>query len=161
VTVPSALGLPALFLQTTARRIAEASWGNELGAPVVRASTANALRLLRHLDVRRERKRGYDRAKFADWYDADHDGCDTREEVLIAESVTRVRVGSSCSIRGGKWFSKYDGKSTRNSSTFDIDHLVPLAEAWVSGARRWGKAKRASSPLTRPRWPAAPRRCLR
>ncbi|HUW17609.1 MAG TPA: HNH endonuclease family protein [Actinomycetes bacterium] len=103
----------------------------------------NALRPLRHLDVRRERNRGYDRAKFADWYDANGDGCNTREEVLIAESVTKVRVGSGCTIRGGKWFSKYDGKTTRSSSTFDIDHLMPLAEGWGSGARRWGKAKRA------------------
>ena len=45
--------------------------------------------------------------------------------------------------RGGKWFSKYDGQTTRNSSTFDIDHLVPLAEAWGSSARRWNKTKRA------------------
>ena len=93
--------------------------------------------------MRRERNRGYDRAKFADWYDANGNGCDTRDEVLIAESVTEVRVGSGCTMRGGKWFSKYDGKSTRNSSTFDIDHMVPLAEAWGSGARRWSKATRA------------------
>ena len=26
---------------------------------------------------------------------------------------------------------------------FDIDHLVPIAEAWGSGARRWSKTKRA------------------
>ena len=36
--------------------------------------TANALRPLRHLDVRRERNRAYDRAKFADCYDANGDG---------------------------------------------------------------------------------------
>ena len=115
---------------------------DEASSPTARASKVSALRLLRHLDVRREKNRNYDRSKFADWYDADGDGCDTREEVLIAESVTRIRVGPSCSLRGGKWFSKYDGQTTRNSSTFDIDHLVPLAEAWGSGARKWGNTKR-------------------
>ena len=122
-----------------------------------RPPTANALRLLRHLDVRRERNRGYDRAKFADWYDANGDGCDTRDEVLIAESVTNVRVGSGCTIRGGKWFSKYDGKTTRNSSTFDIDHLVPLAEAWGSGARTL-EQDQAGQVRQRPRLPVLPDR---
>jgi hypothetical protein len=26
---------------------------------------------------------------------------------------------------------------TRDSTAFDIDHMVPLAEAWDSGAKRW------------------------
>ena len=38
--------------------------------------------------------------------------------------------------------SWYDGVVTTNPSTFDIDHVVPLHEAWVSGARSWGDGKR-------------------
>ena len=109
------------------------------GAAARRVSTRL---LLRQLPVAGEHARGYDRGKFPLWIDADHDGCDTRDEVLIAEAVIKPRVGSGCTLSGGKWRSPYDGVTTRNPSTFDIDHLVPLAEAWQSGAWRWTTATR-------------------
>lgn len=80
---------------------------------------------------------GYDRDLFRHWVDADGDGCDTRDEVLIAESRTTVTVGDSCAISGGQWYSYYDQRTWTDSGRVDIDHLVPLAEAWDSGARRW------------------------
>lgn len=80
---------------------------------------------------------GYDRDLFRHWVDADGDGCDTRDEVLIAESLDEVTVGSSCSLSGGRWFSSYDRRTWTDSGRIDIDHLVPLAEAWDSGARTW------------------------
>lgn len=100
------------------------------------------LQLLRRLDVERERPRGYDSDRFPHWRNADGDGCDTRQEVLIAESMTAVTLGADCRIRGGRWRSAYDGVVTRDASTFDIDHVVPLKEAWASGARRWSRDRR-------------------
>ena len=48
------------------------------------------------------------------------------------------RIRSGCSLSGGRWFSYYDGQTTRGSGTdFDVDHMVPLTEAWDFGARRW------------------------
>ena len=45
---------------------------------------------------------GYDRELFNHWIDADDDGCDTRDEVLIDESVTTVTVTQpGCVISGG------------------------------------------------------------
>lgn len=88
----------------------------------------------RRLPVAVEVRAGYDRDKFRLWVDANGDCQDTRDEVLDAES--RVSV-SGCDITRGKWFSYYDGRTWRNSADVDIDHLVPLAEAWDSGARRW------------------------
>lgn len=85
---------------------------------------------------------GYDRDLFADWYDADRDGCNTRKEVLIAESLDPVQIGSGCSISGGRWFSIYDNVETTDSSKFDIDHMVPLSEAWDSGAWNWNADQR-------------------
>ena len=85
---------------------------------------------------------GYDRDLFADWYDADRNGCNTRKEVLIAESLDPVQIGSKCSITGGRWFSLYDDVETTDSSTFDIDHMVPLSEAWDSGAWNWNADQR-------------------
>lgn len=85
---------------------------------------------------------GYDRDLFRHWIDADRDGCDTRREVLIAESTTPVQVGTGCSIVGGTWFSAYDGVTTTDASTFDIDHMIPLKEAWDSGAHAWTNDRR-------------------
>ena len=87
----------------------------------------------------------YDRDKFSHWSDFDGDGCDTRDEVLLTETTQPRRtkaVGSSCSIKGGLWRSWYDANTTRDSSSFDVDHMVPLAEAWDSGANGWSPARR-------------------
>jgi hypothetical protein len=85
---------------------------------------------------------GYDRDLFADWYDADRNGCNTRKEVLIAESLEPVQIGPGCTITGGRWFSIYDNVETTDSSKFDIDHMVPLSEAWDSGAWNWNADQR-------------------
>ena len=100
------------------------------------------LKALKSLVVSREVRSGYDRDLFRHWVDADGDGCDARDEVLIAESLKRVTVGGGCSLIGGRWVSAYDGVATTYSSDFDIDHMVPLAEAWDSGARYWTSAQR-------------------
>jgi hypothetical protein len=86
-----------------------------------------------------ETRRGYDREKFRHWVDADSDCRDTRDEVLAAESLVST---SGCDIQSGKWYSYYDGATTRDSTTFDVDHLVALAEAWDSGAKRWNAKTR-------------------
>lgn len=101
------------------------------------------VKMTRDLNVAREVRRGYDRAKFRHWVDADSDGCDTRYEVLIAEARVKPVVGSGCSLAGGGWASYYDGVRTSDPSSFDVDHMVPLAEAWDSGARRWNAATRS------------------
>jgi hypothetical protein len=111
-------------------------------APAAGASTVSTQTLLAQLVVAREHAAGYDRSLFPLWIDADHDGCDTRDEVLIAEATRPPTVGAGCSLSGGRWFSKYDGVTTTDPSTFDIDHVVPLAEAWQSGAWRWSTATR-------------------
>jgi hypothetical protein len=100
-------------------------------------------RMLGDLVTRAERRTGYDRSKFVHWIDDDGDGCDTRYEVLIAEATRRPTVSQpGCRLTGGRWRSRYDGVTTTDPSGFDVDHLVPLAEAWDSGARRWNGGTR-------------------
>jgi len=94
------------------------------------------------LRIEAEQGDGYNRDLFRHWVDADGNGCDTRREVLIAESITPVSVGSGCTISGGTWFSIYDNVTTTDSSSFDIDHVVALKEAWDSGAWNWTAEQR-------------------
>jgi len=98
--------------------------------------------LLSMLTTQPENRIGYDRALFAHWIDADGDGCDTRKEVLIGESRIAVTVGPNCSLSGGSWLSSYDDVPFTDPSGLDIDHMVPLAEAWDSGAWSWSAATR-------------------
>ncbi|HEV7654086.1 MAG TPA: HNH endonuclease family protein [Mycobacteriales bacterium] len=94
------------------------------------------------LPVATEVRTGYTRAMFHLWIDADGDGCDTRNEVLIAEATTQPAIGAGCKLTGGRWHSYYDNVDWTLSSDLDIDHLVPLAEAWDSGARNWTATQR-------------------
>ncbi len=94
------------------------------------------------LPVATEVRTGYSRDLFQHWIDADGDGCNTRNEVLIAEADDPVTVGGGCALSGGRWFSYYDRVSWTQTSDVDIDHMVPLAEAWDSGARTWDAATR-------------------
>lgn len=107
------------------------------GGTTTTTGTPTLRDLVTALPIATEHREGYDRTLFKHWIDADSDGCDTRREVLLAEATTAPTVGASCSFTGGAWFSYYDNTTTTDSSTFDIDHVVPLAEAWDSGAYAW------------------------
>ncbi|WP_419553206.1 HNH endonuclease family protein [Candidatus Poriferisodalis sp.] len=81
--------------------------------------------LFERLRVEAEQRRGYDRdAVFGGWLYSN--GRSTRDRVLAAER----RPDST-------WLSLYDNVSVSSASDFDIDHMVPLAEAWESGGYRW------------------------
>jgi hypothetical protein len=103
----------------------------------------NTLRgLIAALHVAAEVRTGYDRATWKHWNSgtAGVSYCDTRDEVLISESVvTATWSGTSCTI-SGQWYSYYDGVTTTDPSTFDIDHMVALAEAHDSGGYAWSAA---------------------
>lgn len=92
--------------------------------------------------IAQDRESGYERSFFKHWIDENKNGCDTRAEVLISEAVVKPKVDKKCKITGGKWLSAYDGKSITNASQLDVDHLVPLAEAWRSGAWAWTAKQR-------------------
>lgn len=109
---------------------------------VASATTVNADELLDRLAVRAERGWGYDRDLFVHWVDADGDGCDTRAEVLIAESSVATTRSSGCIVRTGRWYSWLDGRTWTDPSDVEIDHLVALAEAWDSGAHAWSATQR-------------------
>lgn len=98
--------------------------------------------VLAGLTVAPELRTGYKRTLFRLWIDENGNGCDTRKEVLITEAVVPPTVSATCTITGGAWFSKYDDLTFTDASKLDIDHMVPLAEAWDSGAYAWTATRR-------------------
>lgn len=109
-------------------------------APAQANERRPAARLLASLPVAPEHPAGYAREKFGDWLDLNRNGCDTRQEVLIAERLAGQVRG--CAVTHGRWLSSYDGITFRNPARLDIDHRVPLEEAWASGAWRWTTSTR-------------------
>ena len=93
---------------------------------------------------------GYSRDLFPHWITISG-SCDTRETVLKRDG-TSVVTNSSCSATSGRWYSPYDGATWTAASDVDIDHVVPLAEAWRSGASGWTTSRRQSyaNDLTHP-----------
>ena len=107
-------------------------------APSQTRPAGGLLALLDSLVVAAEHTDGYDRDLFRHWVDADSDGCDTRREVLITKAVTAPSVGGDCALSDGVWVSRYDAETETGSRRgFDINHLVPLKEAWESDAHAW------------------------
>jgi hypothetical protein len=104
------------------------------------ATTITARTMLLKLSLHAESgSTTYSRTNFKLWIDANGDCQNTRAEVLIAESrVTPTYTTTRrCTVATGKWYSYYDGAYWTKASDVDIDHMVPLKEAWESGARLW------------------------
>ncbi|MGW4466073.1 HNH endonuclease family protein [Micromonospora sp. NBC_01796] len=93
--------------------------------------------------------KGYSREHFPHWRDAGKN-CDVRDTVLQRDGEDIKLAG--CNVVGGRWTSVYDKKTLTDPADVDIDHMVPLANAWRSGADEWSDAERGdfANDLTRP-----------
>lgn len=78
---------------------------------------------------------GYSRDKYPHWVDQGSN-CNTREVVLKRDGKN-VTTDSQCRAVSGTWVSPYDGATWSDPADVDIDHVVPLANSWVSGASKW------------------------
>jgi hypothetical protein len=84
-------------------------------------------------------KEKYERLKhFGPWAIIE-DCFDTRAEVLIRDSSTDVKFSPNnhCKVATGTWDDPYTGTKIRNAADIQIDHVVPLKNAYVSGAWNW------------------------
>ncbi|MEU6661294.1 HNH endonuclease family protein [Streptomyces sp. NPDC046821] len=120
-------------------------------SPPTPVSGATARTYLAQLTVKAEGSSdGYSRTLFPHWI-TQSGTCNTREVVLKRDG-TNVVTDSSCAATSGSWYSEYDGATWKASSDVDIDHVVPLSEAWKSGANAWTTAQRQAfaNDLTRP-----------
>ena len=128
-------------------------------APVTTASTsalangltltdpAEATTVLAEVAVKKNSMAGYDRdEQFPHWLSASKwgwdmemptSGCDAREATLIRDGAD-VQVGENCVVESGVWVGPYgEGEVFTDTSDIQIDHLVPLANAYRSGANAW------------------------
>ena len=94
--------------------------------------------------------KGYSRDRFPHW-SGQGGGCDTRDVVLKRDG-TWVTVTGQCTIASGQWRSRYDDQVFTDPGKLDIDHMVPLANAWRSGSDTWDDTRRGAfaNDLTRP-----------
>ncbi|MFJ7491741.1 HNH endonuclease family protein [Streptomyces sp. NPDC097727] len=150
-------GVYARRIAVVAASAALAATTGLLAAPTAQAamptpvSASTARTYLSELTVSAEgSSTGYSRDKFPHWI-TQSGTCNTREVVLKRDG-TNVTQDSSCAAVSGSWYSEYDGATWTAASDLDIDHMVPLAEAWRSGASSWTTAQRQSfaNDLTRP-----------
>ncbi|GAA1172667.1 hypothetical protein F4556_002112 [Kitasatospora gansuensis] len=127
------LALTAFLLPTAASATAPAPTRRELPEPppepVVRVELAELTVADPHPMT------GYTREKFPHWV-KQYGTCDTRE-VVLARDGEDVTQDSLCRAVTGTWTSRYDGRLLTAASQVDIDHMVPLANAWRSGADTW------------------------
>lgn len=154
---PSAPSVYARRLGTLASILAVASLTTLLTAPTAAASpptpisAAAARSYLATVTPKTEGSTtGYSRDLFPHWSTVSGT-CNTRETVLKRDGSGVVQ-DSDCAAVSGSWYSEYDGATWTAASDVDIDHMVPLAEAWRSGANSWTTTKRQqfANDLTRP-----------
>jgi hypothetical protein len=117
---------------------------------IAQAPADSMLSVLGKVEVRgRAPKTGYSRAAFGPaWADTDHNGCDTRNDVLRRDlTAIRARAGTSgCVVVAGLLADPYTGKriefSKSDAEKVQIDHVVALSDAWQTGAQGWSAATR-------------------
>ena len=100
-------------------------------------------------------KTGYSRERFGTaWADTDSNACDTRDDILKRDLENVRFTSGKCKVSYGVLEpDPYSGKKVtyrRGASLVDIDHIVPLSDAWQKGAKYWDASKRialANDPL--------------
>jgi len=86
----------------------------------------------------------YRREDWPHWEDPDGNGCDARQDTLVRWSTSTPTLDRSrrCKVLAGTWVSPYDGLVAASAAEIEIDHLVPLAEAFRSGGWQWEAGRR-------------------
>lgn len=135
---------PAAWGQVAAAAAGDVHPAGGEEAAVQPAGAASPQPVALGLKIEPEIHGGYDRGLFEHWADEDGDGCDTRQEVLARDSLTAPdwHPHRLCRVAAGVWLSEYDGVTVYDPALLHIDHIVPLAEAWESGARSWPESRR-------------------
>jgi hypothetical protein len=85
----------------------------------------------------------YDRKEWGQWQDFDHDCQNTRQEILVKESLVPVTFArNTCTVKTGKWMDFYTGEFFFNAPEVEIDHVVPVKLAHDLGGFAWDKTRK-------------------
>ena len=122
---------------------------NPLGRENNNQNSTDASEALNELEVAEPGSMsGYSRESFEHWsrandfgWDAPEDSCDAREAALIRDGED-VQTGKGCKVTSGSWYDPYTTQTYTDPQEIDIDHVVPLANAWRSGASSWSDEER-------------------
>lgn len=137
---------------------------NAVSQPTIEANeapaTGTALAALETLEVKGvAASTGYERENFGSaWADVDGNGCDTRNDILARDltDLTYSTRDKACEVRTGTFADPYTGETisfvrgNKTSSAVQIDHVIPLMDAWRKGAQSWDDETRlrfANDPL--------------
>lgn len=105
----------------------------------------DALVALNSIEIAPEHIGGYRREDWPHWKEGRSKCISVREEVLIVESVRPVIMSAdACAIISGEWHDPYTDKTFVDPRQLDVDHMVPLEEAYASGGWMWDRAKRTA-----------------
>ncbi|WP_084210497.1 HNH endonuclease family protein [Pseudonocardia acaciae] len=94
---------------------------------------------------------GYSREQYGPaWADIDHNGCDTRNDVLARDLTGETfKAGThNCVVISGQLADPYTGRNItfkRGQETSDdiqIDHVVALGDSWQTGAQQLTREER-------------------
>jgi hypothetical protein len=124
-----------------------------VAAAIRSAPPGSALAMVGSLVIRgRGSMSGYSRAAFGPaWTDIDRNGCDQRNDTLRRDlHGVELKAGTNgCAVMLGILTDPYTGTSvafsrTASPSSIQIDHVVPLANAWATGAAQWTQDRRVT-----------------
>lgn len=126
--------------------------------PTAEGAEGSALEALADLEIGEwEDEDGYDREEFGTaWKDVDDNSCDTRNDILARDLENEeFSAGETCEIASGTLDDPYTGDEIdfergENSGDVQIDHIVALKNAWMTGAYAWDQEQReqvANDPL--------------
>ena len=122
----------------------DAAWMKPV-TPLYPVPPGNAAAALETLAVKgRASGSDYERSAFGQaWQDADHNGCDTRNDILRRDlHDVEFTKGSKCKVAAGAMQEPYVGLVIRfvrgadSSKDVQIDHVVALGDAWQKGAQQ-------------------------
>lgn len=126
--------------------VAEDIWNDLDTHYQLQARVYSLIEFIHHNEVYGDVSEPYKRDKhFGTWIRDPHDNScyNTRAKVLIRDSSSKVTFArNGCTVASGNWEDPYTGREHTRASDVQIDHFVPLKNAYISGAYRWSSQRR-------------------